>query len=103
VDHKISVGIRIVFLCAVAFYSLRAGWLTLADRPEYQDRANTWDEREIYINDLTEQGNTDLLIPQMDGIYGIKELDVDAGHWVNRCAAFYYNVNSIRAIPPDDS
>jgi hypothetical protein len=51
--------------------------------------------------ELKAQGQIDLLIPQLDGVYGIKEMDVEATHWVNRCAAVYYGVNSIRAIPPD--
>jgi len=32
-------------------------------------------------------------------VYGTKELDTFETHWVNRCAANYYGVNSIRAIP----
>jgi hypothetical protein len=39
-----------------------------------------------------------LIIIQFDGLEGVKELDVNANHWVNRCAAKYYKVDSIRAI-----
>jgi hypothetical protein len=85
----------------ISVYPLRHAWLIVGLIPEYKNRGVAWDEREIYIMELKSQGHTDLLIPQLDGVYGIKEMDVDTNHWVNRCAAVYYGVNSIRAIPPD--
>jgi hypothetical protein len=48
---------------------------------------------------LIEEGQTDPIVPQFDGVLGVKELDVNANHWVNRCAAKYYGFNSIRAFP----
>ncbi len=92
--------ISAVLLGVAALYPLRAAWLTLADVPEYRARAEAWDKREIQINTLIAQGDTDLLIVQFDGIYGVKEMDTYADHWVNRCAANYYEVNSIRTSPP---
>ena len=92
--------ISAILLGVAAFYPLRAAWLTLAEVPEYRARAETWDTREIQINTLIAQGDTDLLIVQLDGINGVKEMDVNANHWVNRCAAKYYEVNSIRAVSP---
>ena len=54
----------------------------------------------IQINDLIAQGETDLLIVQLDGVEGVKEMEITEKHWVNRCAAKYYEVNSIRTAPP---
>ena len=83
-----------------ALYPLRAASLTLAEVPEYRARAEAWDTREIQINTLIAQGETDLLIVQLDGVDGVKELEVTEDHWVNRCAANYYEVNSIRTASP---
>ncbi len=93
--------ISVALLGITALYPLRNGWLTLSKVTEYRDRASAWDQREQYIQELKTQGLTDLLIPQLDGVYGIKELDVNTTHWANRCAAIYYNVSTIRAIPPN--
>ncbi|MDO9300689.1 MAG: hypothetical protein Q7T89_04860 [Anaerolineales bacterium] len=90
--------ISAILLAVAAFYPLRAAWISLADVPVYRARAEMWDEREAQIYNLREQGQTDLMIIQFDGLEGVKELDVNANHWVNRCAAKYYKVDSIRAI-----
>jgi hypothetical protein len=92
--------ISAILLAVAALYPLRAAWLSLADVPVYRARAEAWDMREAQIYNLREQGQTDLTIIQFDGVEGVKEMDVNANHWVNRCAAKYYKVDSIRAIPP---
>jgi hypothetical protein len=87
-----------ILLAAAALYPLRAGWISLADVPEYRERARAWDIREAQIYTSRAQGETDLIVFQFDGLEGVKELDVNANHWINRCAAKYYQVESIRAI-----
>jgi hypothetical protein len=83
-----------------AFYPLRAGLQTLRqDAPVYRARALAWDERDAIIRNLKAQGKTDLIVDQFDGVGGTKELDTCATHWVNKCAAQYYGVKSIQAIP----
>jgi hypothetical protein len=89
-----------ILLAVAALYPLRAAWIALADVPVYRHRAEKWDAREAQIYDLREQGQTDIIVYQFDGVEGVKEMDVNANHWVNRCAAKYYEVDSIRAIPP---
>jgi hypothetical protein len=88
-----------ILLIVAAFYPLRAAWVALGDVPEYRQRAAWWDEREAMIYQAIEQGQTDLIVQQFDGVDGVKEMDVNDNHWVNRCAAKYYGVNSIRAYP----
>jgi hypothetical protein len=58
--------------------------------------------RQIQILELIAQGQTDLVIPQLDGVQGVKEMDVSAEHWVNHCASQYYGINSIRALPEEN-
>ncbi len=89
----------ILALVILAVYPFRAFLQVMQDVPEYSARAQEWDRRDAHIYVLRDLGQTDLLVPQFDGIYGVKELDSLPEHWVNRCAAAYYGVNSIRAIP----
>jgi hypothetical protein len=91
--------ISAILLAVAALYPLRAAGLALADIPAYQTRAEAWDTREAQIYKLRAEGQTDLIVFQFDGVEGVKEMDVNANHWVNRCAAKYYQVKSIRAIP----
>jgi Family of unknown function (DUF6056) len=93
------VSICAILLIVAVFYPLRSGRLTLAANvPSYSKRAKAWDEREATIFSQREQGQTDLVIRQLDGLSGIKELDDKPETWVNRCAAEYYGVNSIKAV-----
>lgn len=86
-------------LLALALYPVRAGLQTLQEAPRYREREQAWDKRDAHIYKLREQGQTDLTVPQFDGVNGVKELDTYKTHWVNICAAKYYGVNSIRAVP----
>ena len=94
-----SFGASVLVLFVLAFYPLRAGLQVLQDEPAYRTRALLWDKRDTIIRSQKAQGETELVIIQFDGVDGTKELDVSATHWANGCAAQYYDVNSIRAIP----
>jgi hypothetical protein len=83
----------------LAIYPFRAGLQVIQDVPKYSKRAGKWDARETQIKILIAQGETDLTVVQFNGVDGVKELDSFASHWVNVCAAKFYEVNSIRAIP----
>lgn len=91
--------IATLLLMLSSLYLLRAVWITLTDVPVYRQRAEWWDMRETMIYQSIEQGQTNLIVQQFDGVDGVKEMDVNANHWVNRCAAKYYGVKSIRAFP----
>ncbi len=86
------------FFIVAVIYPFRAVTKAYAEIPSYQARAQDWDKRNAHIYELKAQGQTDLTVLQYDGVYGTKELDTYATHWVNKCAAKYYGVNSIRAI-----
>lgn len=65
--------------------------------PLYQARATAWDARQKMIVDEKLAGQVNITVPEFDSIYGITELGADPSNWVNRCAAWYYGVNSITA------
>jgi hypothetical protein len=97
-----TLNLKLVFailLAVTALYPLRAAWLSLGDVPAYRERAALWDERDAQIYKLRAQGKTDIMVYQFNGVDGVKEMDVNANHWVNRCAAKYYGLHSIRAVP----
>lgn len=91
--------ISILIMLVMVVYPFRAGLRVIQDIPDYRAREQAWDRRDAHIYKLREFGQMDLTVPQFDGMDGVKELDTYQTHWVNRCAAKYYQVNSIRAIP----
>jgi hypothetical protein len=94
-----SFGASIFILIILAAYPFRAGLQVLENEPRYRTRALLWDKRDAIIRNQKAQGETDLVVIQFDGVDGTKELDVSAAHWANGCAAQYYGIHSIRAIP----
>lgn len=91
--------VPILIMLMMVVYPFRAALRVIQDVPDYRAREQAWDRRDAHIYKLREFGQTDLTVPQFDGVDGVKELDTYQTHWVNRCAAKYYQVNSIRAIP----
>lgn len=89
----------VLFSAIAIIYPLRAVINVYGAVPEYRTRATLWDLREAYILRRINKGRTNLVIPEFPGVYGIKELDAQKDHWINKCAAAYYGVNSIRTVP----
>ena len=96
----IFLGILTLFI--LAFYPLRAGLSLLDDIPEYRQWTSTWDLRQMEINNSIAMGEQDLVVRWLPTKDGVKEIDGDTGHWVNRCVAEYYGVNTIRSVPMDN-
>jgi len=89
----------IILLGLLLLYPLNASMRLYPPILRYQQWSVLWDQRDAQIRSLAAQGQTDLMIPQLDGIDGVKELEIYSKYWVNSCASEYYGVNSIRAIP----
>jgi hypothetical protein len=73
-------------------------WMARVPLQNYEYRrlwSKRWDERQVMIYTAINNGETDLLIPALDGYEGTKELDAFPTYWANKCAANYYGVNSI--------
>ena len=80
-------------------------WMMRQPLATYEFRrlfALRWDEREQMIYDYKAEGQTDIVIPALDGYEGTKELDVRPFFWVNGCAAQVYDVHSITAISVEE-
>jgi hypothetical protein len=96
---RAAAALALIAVAIAAFYPLRAAWLTYEESAEYRTWAAAWDARDALIRTQAAEGSSDLVVPSLSGIDQIKELDVRPGHWINRCAARYYGVGSISAIP----
>lgn len=93
-----------LFVLAGFLYPIRAAVTVYRNTvPEYRTRAEMWDLRNAYIIRHASLGETDIVIPGYSAAHNIKELDDNADHWVNNCAASFYGVQSIRAVNiPDE-
>ena len=93
-------------VAALAFIALLYPfWMMRQPLATYEFRrlfALRWDEREQMIYDYKAEGQTDIVIPALDGYEGTKELDVRPFFWVNGCAAQVYDVHSITAISVEE-
>ena len=49
------------------------------------------------IRGLAASGEKNITVWQLPGIENVKDLDTRPGHWVNYCAAIYYDVDPIAA------
>jgi hypothetical protein len=92
-----ATTLAVLALTIAALYPL---WMTrnnLALVPAYQTRAAQWDARDARIRELAAAGEKNIVIWQLPGIAQVKDLDTRPSHWVNFCAAIYYDVASISA------
>lgn len=85
-----------IILALFSLYPLRVAWQTFHSIDFYRQRAIAWDARDAEIRTAQKSGKMNLTVPEFDSLHGIKELDDDPNHWVNRCAARYYGVDSIK-------
>ncbi len=86
-------------LLIVGFYPLRSGLWLWNNVESYRAWASAWDERDATIQSRVESGEQDLVVAWFPNRFGIKDIDGSTKHWVNRCVADYYRVNSIRSVP----
>ncbi len=88
-----------VILLAGSVYLLRTFSLPLADRAELAVRSARWDQRSGEINAQIAAGQRNLLVRQTDVVASLGDYGPDPEDWINRCAASYYQVQSITALP----
>lgn len=92
----------ILALIFLALYPLRTAQRITEEIPVYRERAAAWDLREVEIRELKEDGLQDLVVPFLSTERS-QDLGDRTGFRLNRCAAALYGVNSIIAVPMDES
>jgi hypothetical protein len=97
-SRALLVNVASVLLVVAAIYPLRAAGGALASELPYAKRWSTaWDARQQTIYAEKAAGKHAIIVPQLPGFEHVKELDPRPRMWVNRCAAGFYDVKSIRA------
>jgi hypothetical protein len=102
---KFPMFTRYAAFAFAAILLLYPFWMMRQPLATYEFRrlaALRWDEREQMIFKFKAEGQTELVIPGLDGYEGTKELDVRPYFWVNQCAATYYGVDLISAISVEE-
>lgn len=102
---KLPAFTRYVAVALAVISLLYPFWMMRQPLATYEFRrlfALRWDEREQMIYAFKAEGQTELVIPGLDGYEGTKELDVRPYFWVNQCAARVYGVDSISAISVEE-
>jgi hypothetical protein len=92
---NISLVLVVIFLAA---YLIRMIPTIMSDIHALRARAIAWDQRQALILEEKSLGQTHIEVPAFDTIDRITELQRNEDHWVNVCAAEYYEVESISAI-----
>jgi hypothetical protein len=92
-----AVPLLLTILLAGSFYTARHLSRPLPEQAEMTIWAERWDERDALIRERRDAGEIDLVIAEVEVVRGLEDIGPDADHWVNRCAAIYYGVETITA------
>jgi hypothetical protein len=84
-------------LCLLILHPVRAASKISLLRYEYQNFATQWDVRDASIRQAVSEGATDLVVVQLDSIGGVGEYKDNPKDWINRCAARFYRLDTLRA------
>lgn len=87
----------ILLLGILIVYPLRVVPRVYAATWEYRAFAAAWDERDAFIRQSIAGGSTDLVVVQLDSIGGVGEYKGNEKDWINRCAARFYGLKTLRA------
>jgi hypothetical protein len=90
-------GAALALLAVLIFYPLRAAPRVYAATNEYRYCAAAWDARNAGIRQAMAEGAADLVVVQLDSIGGVGEYKGNERDWINRCAARFYGLNTLRA------
>jgi hypothetical protein len=100
VNSSLITSAMLILLGAMSLYPLYAAPKISAALAENRVFAAAWDERDAFIRSEIANGATDLVVTQLDSIGGVGDMRETPDHWINRCAARFYGVNSITARLP---
>lgn len=92
--HQANGAFIILLTCV---YLLIAVLNVLVEIPDYLNRAAVWDARAEQIYAYGQAGEMNPTINALDSYGRIREISDNPDLWVNRCAAAYYQVDSITA------
>ena len=90
--------VAVVFILGcMIFYPLNASSKIYSSQLEFRFYARAWDLRNELIRRSASDGVKNLTVAQLDTVGGVGEYKGDARHWINKCAAQFYGLDSIVA------
>ena len=95
--RKVELALTLAAL-GLCIYGMRATQTIYTLSVGLQKRAAAWDARDLQIRQARDAGQRDLVVPAIDSISQVIELQDDPGYWVNGCASHFYGVDSISAV-----
>jgi hypothetical protein len=95
--NMIRSAILLLLGLLLIVYPLRAGMKIYSSTYEYRYFAAAWDERDAYIRKSVSEGAKDLVVVQLDSMGGVGEYKGNERHWINRCAADFYGLDTLTA------
>jgi hypothetical protein len=100
INNSLLADLLLIFaLLSGSFYVGRQLSFPLPEQTDMAVWAQRWDERDASIQGLQAAGKADLVLRETEVVRGLEDLGADPTQWVNRCAAAYYRVHSITALP----
>lgn len=84
-------------LAALIIHPLRSASRIYPLHYGYENFATQWDTRHALIQQAVANGETDLVVVQLDAPGGIGEYKDNPKDWINRCVARFYGLDSIIA------
>ena len=99
-DRIVNIGFASIILLGISWiYPLRAAIQIWQQILSAMARAAEWDARREEITQQVNKGVSHVEIPRLDSsVQGLSELNEDPQFRVNKCAASYYGVWSIRVV-----
>lgn len=88
-----------ILLLALCLYPVRGALMVRgAETQALAVKAERWDARDAQIRAERDAGVMQVHTAEVDVVQGLEDLGPEAEHWVNRCGAAYYGVQSITAV-----
>jgi hypothetical protein len=93
--------VAMFMLMLVSFYPFWTAQRVAQDIPNYQQRAQAWDERDALIRSMADDGVQAVIIRRLPKEV-IQDLQDRPGFRLNRCASLLYGVDKILALQSDE-
>jgi hypothetical protein len=94
---QVLVALFTIILLLYPLYEMRKNTTLL---PEYQTRAAAWDVRDARIRAERQRGNFDIQEVANNAPANLTDFKPDRSDWINTCATWFYDINSITANNP---
>jgi len=86
---------------AGGLYGLRALPSISAEISAMTVKAERWEARDAAIQTQRAAGELNVIVPEVDVVSTLEDINGDPNFWINACEAGYYHLDSIQALPEE--